>query len=168
VTAADYEAQFRASIAVRDSMNVVNEAIATIRAVREQATRAVEQAGRINRASEVKPSADALAGKLGGVEGSLNQTKSESGQDPIRYPGQLDNELTELYTNLTGDDSYIYGGPEGRPTRGAMERTNDVMQRWAPLSTQLRTILETDVPAFNELLRRLGLGAIVLPAKPIT
>jgi len=168
VTAADYEVQFRASLAVRDSMNVVNEAIATIRAVREQATRAVEQAGRINRASEVKPSADALTGKLGGVEGALNQTKSESGQDPIRYPGQLDNELTELYTNLTGDDSYIYGGPEGRPTRGAMERTNDVMQRWTPLSTRLRTILETDVPAFNDLLRRLGLGAIVLPVKPIT
>jgi photosystem II stability/assembly factor-like uncharacterized protein len=168
VTAADYDLQFRAAVAVRDSMNVVNEAIATIRAVREQAMRAVEQAGRINRASEVKPSADALAGKLGGVEGALNQTKSESGQDPIRYPGQLDNELTELYTNLTGDDSYIYGGPEGRPTRGATERTNDVMQRWAPLSTQLRTILEADVPAFNELLRRLGLGAIVLPAKPIT
>src|SRR5690606_8901531 len=138
-------------------------ALETIRAVREQATHAVEQAGRINRASEVQPAADALGGKLGGVEGSLNQVKSMSGQDPIRHPGQLDNQLIELYTNLTGDDSYIYGGPEGRPTRGAMERSTDVLRQWAPLSAQLRTILEQDVPAFNELLRRLGLGAIVLP-----
>lgn len=168
IAQADYEEQWRVSIAVRDSMNAVNEAIATIRAVREQATRAVEQAGRINRASEVQPAADALTGKLGGVEGALNQTKSESGQDPIRHPGQLDNELTELYTNLTGSDSYIYGGPEGRPTKGALERSADVMRVWAPLSARLRTIIETDVPAFNELLRRLGLGAIVLPAKPVT
>lgn len=168
VTQADYDEQFRVASAVRDSMNVANEAIAMIRSVKEQATRAVEQAGRVNRASDVKPSADALADKLGGVEKALIQTKSESGQDPIRFAGQLDNELTELYTNLTGIDSYIYGGPEGRPTRGAMERMSDVMKVWTPLSARLRTILETDVPAFNELLRRLGLGAIVLPPKPVT
>lgn len=167
VAQGDYDEQFRVSIAVRDSINAVNHALETIRAVREQATHAVEQAGRINRASEVQPAADALGGKLGGVEGSLNQVKSMSGQDPIRHPGQLDNQLIELYTNLTGDDSYIYGGPEGRPTRGAMERTTDVLRQWAPLSAQLRTILEQDVPAFNELLRRLGLGAIVLPPKTV-
>lgn len=167
VTAADYEAQFRASIAVRDSLNVVNAALETIRAVREQATRAVEQAGRINRASEVTPAADALGASLGGVELQLNQVKSESGQDPIRHPGQLDNQLIELYTNLTGDDSYIYGGPEGRPTRGALQRTNDLMQAWAPLSARVRTIIEREVPAFNELLKRLGLGAIVLPPKTV-
>lgn len=167
ITQADYDEQFRVSMAVRDSLNIVNQALETIRAVREQATRAVEQAGRIDRASEVKPTADALGSKLGGVEGSLNQVRSQSGQDPIRHPGQLDNQLIELYTNLTGDDSYIYGGPEGRPTRGAMDRAADVMRTWAPLSARLRTILEQDVPAFNELLRRLGLGAIVLPSKTV-
>lgn len=167
VTQGDYDEQFRVSIAVRDSLNAVNQALETVRAVREQANRAVEQAGRIDRAGEVKPAADALGDKLGGVEGSLNQVKSMSGQDPIRHPGQLDNQLIELYTNLTGDDSYIYGGPEGRPTRGAMERTADVMRQWAPLSARLRTILEQDVPAFNELLRRLGLGAIVIPSKTV-
>ncbi|MCC7323476.1 MAG: hypothetical protein IT358_06590, partial [Gemmatimonadaceae bacterium] len=151
----------------RDSLNVVNAALETIRAVREQATRAVEQAGRINRASEVTPAADALGASLGGVELQLNQVKSESGQDPIRHPGQLDNQLIELYTNLTGDDSYIYGGPEGRPTRGALQRTNDLMQAWAPLSARVRTIIEREVPAFNELLKRLGLGAIVLPPKTV-
>ena len=97
----------------------------------------------------------------------LNQVKSESGQDPIRHPGQIDNQLIELYTNLTGDDSYIYGGPEGRPTKGALERVNDLAKEWAPLSTRLRTVLEKDVPAFNELLRKLGLGAIVLPPKTV-
>ncbi|MFN8666056.1 MAG: hypothetical protein U0164_02530 [Gemmatimonadaceae bacterium] len=167
VTAADYEEQYRASIAVRDSLNAVSAAMETIRAVREQATRAVEQAGRINRSSEVKPAADALGASLGGIETRLNQVKSESGQDPIRHPGQIDNQLIELYTNLTGDDSYIYGGPKGRPTKGALERVNDLAKEWAPLSTRLRTVLEKDVPAFNELLKKLGLGAIVLPPKTV-
>jgi len=167
VSQADYEEQFRVASMVRDSLNAVNQAIETIRAVREQATRAVELAGRLNRAADVRPAADSLGGKLGDVEGALNQVRSESGQDPIRFPGRLDNQLTELYTNLAGDDSYIYGGPEGRPTRGAIERTSDVLREWAPLAARLRRIIEVDVPAFNELLRRLGLGGIVLPPRTV-
>jgi len=167
VAQGDYEEQFRVASALRDSITVASQALETIRAVREQATRALEQAGRINRAGEVKPAADSLTGRLSGVEVRLNQVKSESGQDPIRHPGQLDNQLIELYTNVAGDHSYIYGGPEGRPTRGATERLQDVLRDWAPIATQLRTILERDVPAFNELLRRLGLGAIVLPPRTV-
>lgn len=167
VTQADYEEQFRVASALRDSMNVVNQSLELIRSVATQAKQAVELAGRIGRVADVTPAADELAAKLSGVEGALNQTKSESGQDPIRHAGKLDNQLVELYANVTGDDSYIYGGPEGRPTRGATERLGDVLREWAPLSAQLRTIIERDVPAFNELLRRLGLGAIVLPPRPV-
>lgn len=167
VTQADYDEQFRVASALRDSMNVVNQSLELIRSVATQAKQAVELAGRVGRVADVTPAANELTAKLSGVEGALNQTKSESGQDPIRHAGKLDNQLVELYANITGDDSYIYGGPEGRPTRGATERLGDVLREWAPLSAQLRTIIERDVPAFNELLRRLGLGAIVLPPRPV-
>ena len=167
VTQAEYEEQFRVASGLRDSINVVNQSLELIRSIREQAKHAVAQAERISRTADVQPAATALDGKLTGVEGALNQTKSESGQDPIRHAGRLDNQLVELYGSITGDDGYISGGPEGRPTRGATERLNDVLRDWAPLSAQLRTIIERDVPAFNELLRRLGLGAVVLPPRPI-
>lgn len=167
VTQADYDEQFRVASALRDSMNVVNQSLELIRSVATQAKQAVELAGRVGRVADVTPAANELSAKLSGVEGALNQTKSESGQDPIRHAGKLDNQLVELYANITGDDSYIYGGPEGRPTRGATERLGDVLREWAPLSAQLRTIIERDVPAFNEMLRRLGLGAIVLPPRPV-
>lgn len=163
----DYEEQFRMALALRDSMNAVNRALETIRSVREQATRAVEQAGRIDRANEVKPAADALAAKLGGVEGELNQTRSESGQDPIRHAGKLDNQLVELYGSITGTNGYIVGAGDGRPTRGATERLADLLREWAPLSARVRAIMAQDVPAFNALLQRLGLGAIVLPTRTI-
>jgi hypothetical protein len=35
------------------------------------------------------------------------------------------------------------------------------------VSGRLRTILERDVAALNELLKRLGLGGIVLPRAPV-
>ena len=163
----DYDEQFRVASAVRDSINAVNQALETIRAVREQASRAVEQAGRINRAGEVRPAADSLASSLGAVETELNQTRSESGQDPIRHPGKLDNQLYELYGNVTGTNGYISGAADGVPTRGATQRLADVLRDWAPLDARLKTILARDVPAFNELLRKLGLGAIVLPARTV-
>ena len=152
---------------MRDSINAVNQALETIRAVREQASRAVEQAGRINRAGEVRPAADSLASSLGAVETELNQTRSESGQDPIRHPGKLDNQLYELYGNVTGTNGYISGAADGVPTRGATQRLADVLRDWAPLDARLKTILARDVPAFNELLRKLGLGAIVRPVRTV-
>ena len=129
--------------------------------------RAVEQAGRIDRAADVKPAADSLASVLGTVEVELNQVKSESGQDPIRHAGKLDNQLYELYGNLTGPNGYISGGAEGRPTRGAKQRLSDLVREWGPLDARLKAIIAKEVPAFNELLRRLGLGAIVLPTKTV-
>lgn len=167
VTQADYEEQFRMGIAVRDSLNAVNRSIDVIRAIKEQAARVVEAADKIDRASDVKPAADSLSGKLGGVEVDLIQVKSQSGQDPLRFAGRLDNQLAELYGAITGTDGYINGGPEGRPTKGAYERMADVMKEWAPLSAKLQVILDKDVPAFNELLKRLGLGAVVVPRKAV-
>jgi len=167
ITLADYDEQFRIAVQVRDSINVVTRAIETIRSLKEQADRAVEQAGRIDRAADVKPAADSLARKLTAVEGGLIQSKSQSGQDPIRFAGQLDNQLAELYGYVTGPGGYIAGGAEGRPTRGAIERLGDLQQSWAPLRARLQEIIDRDLVAFNALLQRLGLGAIVVPRRTV-
>ncbi|MFN8570776.1 MAG: hypothetical protein U0132_01890 [Gemmatimonadaceae bacterium] len=167
VSQADYEEQFKVGITLRDSINAVNRSIELARAVKEQATRALEQAGRVGRDPEVKPAADSLNGKLTAVEVDMIQVKSESGQDPIRHAGKIDNNLAEIYGSVTGTDGYIHGGPEGRPTRGAYERMADVLKEWAPVAQRLQVILDKDVPAFNDLLKRLGLGAIVVPKKTV-
>ncbi|MBK8247377.1 MAG: glycosyl hydrolase [Gemmatimonadetes bacterium] len=163
LTQADYDEQFRLGSAIRDSINVVQNALETIRAVREQAQRAVEQAARINQDGAVRPAIDSLTGKLGSVELDFSQVKSQSGQDPIRFAGKLDNQLMELYGFVTGSDGYIAGGPKGRPAPAAAARLADLGKELAPASGRLRTIIERDVAALNELLKRLGLGAIVLP-----
>ena len=163
LTQADYEEQFRLGSAIRDSINVVQSALETIRAVREQAQRAVEQAARINQDGAVRPAIDSLNGKLGNVELEFSQVRSQSGQDPIRFAGKLDNQLMELYGFVTGSDGYISGGPKGRPAPAAATRLGDLAMELAPASGRLRTIIDRDVAALNELLKRLGLGTIVLP-----
>lgn len=167
ITTADYEEQFRMAIQVRDSINAVTRAIETIRSLKEQAVRAVEQAGRIERAGEVKPAVDSLTRKLTGVEDGLIQSRSQSGQDPIRFAGQLDNQLAELYGFVTGPSGYIAGAGEGRPTRGAAERLADLQLVWAPLRARLQDIVDRDLVALNQLLQRLGLGALVVPRRAV-
>jgi hypothetical protein len=163
LTQADYDEQFRFGIAIRDSINVVQAALETIKSVREQAQRAVEQAARINQDGAVRPAADSLTGKLGTVELDYSQVRSQSGQDPIRFAGKLDNQLVELYGFVTGSDGYIAGGPKGRPAPAAATRFADLGKEMAPVAARLRAIVDRDVAAFNELLKRLGLGTIVLP-----
>jgi hypothetical protein len=168
-TQGDYEEQFRVASQVRDSMNAIAQAIETLRSVKEQAARAVEQAARVDRAAELRPISDSLAAKLGAVEERLIQTRSRSGQDPIRFAGRLDNQFAELYGNVTGTDGYIAGGAEGRPTKGAFERLTDLNAEWAPLAARLRAILETDVPAFNAAVVRAGVAPVTVPVRrPIT
>jgi hypothetical protein len=115
----------------------------------------------------VKPATDSLKRKLTGVEGGLIQSRSQSGQDPIRFAGKLDNQLAELYGYVTGPSGYIAGGVEGRPTRGATERLADLQREWAPLRAQPQQIIDRDLVALNALLQRLGLGALVAPRRTI-
>jgi hypothetical protein len=166
VTEADYVAQFRAASAVRDTMNAIAQAIETVRAARDQSARVAELAARTDRAAEIRAAADSLARRLGAVETELTQTRSQSGQDPIRFAGRLDNQYAELYGNLTGVHGYISGGPEGRPTAGALERLRDLDRLWTPVATRLREILERDVPAFNALVTGAGVTPILLPPRP--
>jgi hypothetical protein len=167
LTDADYRAQFVAAMAVRDTLSAIAEGVETIRAIREQAARVVELAVRADSAGAVavRQAADSLTRKLTAVEGELTQARSQSGQDPIRFAGRLDNQYVELYGNLTGTDGYINGGPEGRPTAGALERVRDLDREWAPLAARLRAIVEQDVPAFSAAAQRAGVAPIVLPPR---
>jgi hypothetical protein len=42
-----------------------------------------------------------------------------------------------------------------------------LQQVWAPLRAQLQQIIDRDLVAFNALLQRLGLGALVVPRRTV-
>ncbi len=168
VVAADYEAQLRAGLQVRDTLNALYTALEQARDVKTQTTDVIARAKEMGRAEEIAPLADSLVARLTQVETRLTQVKSQSGQDPIRFAGMLDNQLTELYGNITGVDGYISGGPEGRPTRGAMERSAELFTQWVALRDRLNRILETDLAALNAAIQRAGIPAIVARLRPVS
>ena len=150
---------------VRDSISAVTRAIETLSTIRDQVEAVVEKAEAVNQAETLEPLADTLTTKATEVHEELQQTKNQSGQDPIRFPPRLDNQWVELYNNVTGVDGYIAGGPEGRPLPGAYERLGDLNTDWSAVQGRVQALLSNELRRFNELVERLGLPAIVLPGQ---
>ncbi|MCE2803042.1 MAG: glycosyl hydrolase [Gemmatimonadota bacterium] len=163
ITATEYTEQFRIASAVRDSLDALHRTLIELREVRAQMEGLQAAARRIDAEGELRPSIDALATKLQGLETRFTQTKSRSGQDPIRFAGQLDNQWAELYGIVTGPNGYISGGAEGRPTAGAAARLVELSARWERLRLTWQEVVTKDLPALNATAQRLTLGAIAIP-----
>ena len=107
--------------------------------------------------ASVRSAADSLSSTLTAIEEELMQTENESGQDPLNFPPQLDNQYAYLYG--------FVAGPDGPPTESARERFRDLNEEeWAPLRERLHTILRTNVPQFNERVRALDSDPVFVPA----
>jgi hypothetical protein len=165
VTQADYLAQFETARQLRDTLESVNRALETMRAVRAQARMSVEQATKAGVASELTPLANALEASLDSLERLMSEPRIKVAYDVLRFGGRLDNQLAETYGNVTGTNGYIHGGPEGRPTTGAVQRTGELVGQWAPMSKRLEEVLNSSVAAFNAKVSALGVAPIVLPKK---
>ncbi len=165
VTVADYREQFRTAKLARDSINSITRTIEDLAAVREQVEAVLERARAAGRDAELQPLADTLANKSTGLTEELMQTKNRSNQDPIRFAPRLDNQWLELYGRITGTDGYISGGAEGGPHPGTLERLDALLAEWEAVRIRYTGLLENELRRFNEAVERMGLPAIVLPAR---
>jgi len=168
VAQADYDEQLRFASMVRDTLNAVYAALTSLRDVRTQVSDVLAKAKQMGGSADLAPLGDTLNAHLGVVEDDLVQKRSQSGQDPIRFGGKLDNQLAELYGNLTGVNGYIAGGVDGRPTRAAQQRMQELSTQWVSVRQRFLRILETEVPAFNAAVVRAGIPPIAVRARPIT
>lgn len=169
VTNADYVAQFETARQLRDTLESLNRSLETMRGVRAQAKASMEQAGKAGVSTELAPLAASLNASLDSLELLMTEPRIKVTYDVLRFGGRLDNQLAETYGNVTGTNGYIHGGPEGRPTAGAVLRTGELVGQWSPLARRLENVLNRDVAAFNSKVSSLGVAPIVLPrrTKPI-
>ncbi|NIP81957.1 MAG: glycosyl hydrolase, partial [Gemmatimonadetes bacterium] len=152
----DFEEQYRLGAEIRDTIDRVYGALRDIRSVEDQVRSIAARLEGTDFDPALRTAADSLVAKLAAVEVEITQTRSRSGQDPIRFPARLDNQYLELYRYVTGPDAYISGGPERRPTRAAYTRLTDLNTQWTGLGERIRRILDAEVAAFNAALERAG------------
>ncbi len=166
VSPADYEEQYRLGMAIRDSLTRLYDGLKAVDDVKEQLEEIGKRVVEADYPADVGELADTVAARLTRVEEALRQTRNKSGQDNLRYSPKLDTQFLTLYAFVTGKDNYSFGGPEGRPTRGAYERFEDLNAEWAVLRADLQRILAEDVPAFNAVLREQGVPGVIVPGQP--
>jgi photosystem II stability/assembly factor-like uncharacterized protein len=113
-TEGDFQEQFDLAMKIRDLLVDSHQAIKQIREIREQVEDLAERSNEAGQSEKIEEAAEDVVEKLTAIEEKLNQTKSESNQDPLNFPPMLDNQIIYLYG--------IVAGSEARPTGGSYVR----------------------------------------------
>ena len=154
----DLAAQFALGLQIRDTLSNVNEAINRVRAVREQADVWATRTEGTPPGEQIAGAAKELKAKLDGIEGELIQTKAKSSQDTLNFPVKLNSKLAALAGSVGSGDT--------APTAQQRDLFADLSARVDAQLAALRRVEETDVPAFNDLIRNAALPAIPPPPAP--
>jgi hypothetical protein len=114
--------------------------------VRGQLTGLADISAKDSAYSDLKESTKQLTGKLVSVERQLYQMQlTGRGQDGIRWPAQLAEQLVYLASSV--------GGSDYAPTASQKAVAQVLHARLVKVKAEVDALLKNDVPAFNERLR---------------
>jgi hypothetical protein len=88
------------------------------------------------------------------VEEALIQTKAKSGQDVLNFPVRLNNDLVAL--------SGVVGSADSAPTSQSYEVFDMLSKEIGEQLAKWKTILSTDVAAYNNLVKQQEVPALVV------
>ncbi len=156
-TQADLQAQATLLLQIRDKLSETNEAINTIRSVRQQVE---EWEQRIKGNADFEAlanSAQSLKEQLTAVEEELVQVKAKSRQDTLNYPAKLNAKVAALVGVVASADA--------APTRQSYALFADLSQRIGVQLERLQAILSSDMQEFSAQVHAANVPAIVPVAK---
>jgi hypothetical protein len=155
VSVADMQAQFDFLQSVVAKVSETHVAIRNIRTVRDQINRVTEPLrGQGDAMKDVLDKAKSIQDAMTAVEEELYQTKNRSGQDPLNFPIRLNNKLAHL-NSLAGNGSY----PPTEQMIGVRDELTVLID--AELA-KLKRIFDTEIPAFNALVKAKNLDAVTV------
>jgi photosystem II stability/assembly factor-like uncharacterized protein len=151
VAANDYQKQLDLLLKIRDKLSETHDAITRLRDAREQ-IKGVAARSKGNK--EIAEAAKTLGDELTAVEEALYQTKNQSSQDPLNFPIRLNNKLASLAGAVASGD--------GAPTDQSYVVYDELVGRIDKELATLKTLLSTDVAAFNALVKQQDVPAVLI------
>lgn len=149
--------QFELSLNIRDRVTQAHDTINQIRDIRTQLT-ALNR--RLEGQPQARPVADAgrqLDKRMTDVEEVLVQTKARSNQDVLNYPIRLNNYLVAL--------GGVVSSADGAPTQASYDVFDMLSKQLDEQLAKWKQILNNDVPAYNAMVQKQSVPAIIL-ARP--
>jgi hypothetical protein len=152
---ADMQAQFDFLQSVVSKVSETHVAIRNIRSARDQINRVVEPARSQGDAMKaLLDKAKSIQDGMTAIEEALYQTKNRSGQDPLNFPIRLNNKLAHL-NSLANSGNF----PPTEQMIGVRDELTVLID--AELA-KLKSIFDTEIPAFNALVKELKMDAVIL------
>jgi hypothetical protein len=153
-TPSDYAKQLELGLKIRDKLSETNNAIIQIRDVRKQVEDLLKRVAGQPNFKVVNDAGTALNKKLTEIEETLYQTKNQSSQDPLNFPIRLNNKLAAL--------GGVVGGADAAPTSQSYTVYDELVTQIDAQLQKLSQLMQTDVPAFNQLVRDQNIPAVVV------
>ena len=153
---ADFDAQFELWSQIRDKLSETYEAINQLRRIQRQANEWKKRvdAGEEANAEAICEAAEALQEKLKAIEGELIQTGADTIGDRLRLPTMLCGKLAGLVSVVSVADF--------APPKQAYELFEELSSQIDAQLDQLKSVIEEDVAAFNDLISEASLPAVVI------
>jgi hypothetical protein len=153
-TAADLVAQYKMLMQIRDRTTDANDAVRTVRYVRQQAVSRSKEVGADSaRYAQLVKTLDT---KISEMEAQIYQVKNQSGQDPLNYPIKVNNQIAAL--------AGVVGSTEARPTKQSVVVYDTLSKELEVYLVELRKAYKELLPPIDEILKKHGLPAIEVKA----
>jgi photosystem II stability/assembly factor-like uncharacterized protein len=153
-TQQDLEKQFDLLIKIRERVTQTHDAVNQIRDIRGQITALNKRLENNAHAKVIADAGKQLDKKMTEVEEALIQTKAKSSQDVLNYPIRLNNQLVALGGVVASADS--------APTQASYDVFEILSKQLEQQLTTWNQILSTDVPAYDDVVRKQEVPAIIL------
>lgn len=152
-TQADLEEQLALRLKIRDKLSETHDAINLLRNIRQQVEEWERRTQERQEHESITKLGKSLKEKLSTIENELIQPKAKSRQDTLNFPAKLNAKLATL--------SGVVASADAAPTRQEYELFDDLVARIDVQLKRLQEVMETDVAAFNKLLRESEVPALV-------
>src|SRR6059058_2086561 len=154
-TQAELQQQFDLLVRIRDRVSAADDAVQQIRDVKEQIDAAAKRAKALpaGKGAAIARAADSLQAKLGAVEEAIYQVRNRSNEDPLNFPIKVNNRLASL--------GGVVASADAPPTDQSYQVFDQLAAELQGYLDRLKTIVETDVPAFNRTVREQDIPAVL-------
>ncbi|MCA1586523.1 MAG: hypothetical protein LC791_17720, partial [Acidobacteria bacterium] len=150
----ELSAQDALTARVESELNEIHRAVIRLRHVRSQIEDLLARTKSTEGGDAIEKSGKAVIAKLDALEEALVQKRAVDGQTVINFPMRLN----ELYLYLR---SAIDASDLGT-TNGQLDRLADLSEQWQRHRATLRSTLDDELGAFNQLVRARNVPAVIV------
>jgi len=155
-TAEDLGKQFELLVRIRERVSAANDAVQEIAELKDQVDAVAKRARALpdGKGAALARQADSLKSKFAAVQESIYQVRNKAPEDPLNFPIKVNNKLASL--------GGVVGSADAAPTDQSYQVFDQLSGELQGYLDRLKTVIETDVPAFNRAAREQDIPALML------